>query len=227
MCTRYKIIGHRLCPYVQRVVIAMLECGIPFDRVDIELHDKPGWLEDVSPLGRVPVLQAGEDTWLFESGSIAAFVDRQSGGRLMPEDPLAYAQQDAWMRFADNMLSRLARMIYLDPDARSCAESVQVLVRHMYELERRLWPKPYFSGSRFGLLDAVLASLFRSFPVLDRVSEVKLTANLSDRQRDWWHRVKDRRSVREAVPADFDAAYAAFIAAKDSHAGRILKRQGH
>ncbi|ASP35093.1 glutathione S-transferase family protein [Labrenzia sp. VG12] len=227
MCTRYKIIGHRLCPYVQRVVIAMLECGIPFDRVDIELHDKPGWLEDVSPLGRVPVLQAAEDTWLFESGSIAAFVDRQSGGRLMPEDPLAYAQQDAWMRFADDMLSRVARMIYLDPDARSCAESVQVLVRHMYELERRLWPKPYFSGSRFGLLDAVLASLFRSFPVLDRVSEVKLTANLSDRQRGWWHRVKDRRSVREAVPAEFDAAYAAFIAAKDSHAGRILKRQGH
>ena len=223
----YRIIGHRLCPYVQRVVIAMREGGIPFERTDIDLDDKPDWLHEVSPSGRVPVLEAGRNVWLFESGAIAAFIDRQTGGRLMPADPLAYAQQDAWMRYGDGLLALVARIIYRDPDAGSAAASLQTLSGRLQEMERRLAPLPYFSGANFGLLDAVMASLFRSFAVLDLISEVNLSTTLADRQSEWWTRVQERPSVRDAVPRDFDAAYAAFIAGRNSHAGRVLRRLGH
>lgn len=222
----YKIIGHALCPYVQRVVIAMLESGIPFEKVDIDLDAKPGWLEAVSPFGRVPVLEVDDDTWLFDSSAIAIFIDRTCGGGLLPEDPVAHARQDAWMRFGDGMLSLVARIIYRDPDAHSVAGSMQTLLQHLQEMDHQLVPDPYFSGPDFGLLDAILASLFRSFTVLDRVSEVSLTASLSARQCDWWDRVRRRPSVRVAVPQDYEAAYAAFIAARNSHAGRTLKQEG-
>ena len=35
------LISHDLCPYVQRAVIALTEKGVPFDRVFIDLADKP------------------------------------------------------------------------------------------------------------------------------------------------------------------------------------------
>ena len=35
-----KIVGHRLCPYVQRVVIVMIEKGIAFERIDIDLDSQ-------------------------------------------------------------------------------------------------------------------------------------------------------------------------------------------
>lgn len=51
-----KLISHKLCPYVQRAVIALLEKGVPFERIDIDLAHKPDWFLKISPLGKVPVL---------------------------------------------------------------------------------------------------------------------------------------------------------------------------
>ena len=49
-------ISHKLCPYVQRAVIALNEKGVPFERIDIDLANKPDWFLKISPLGKVPVL---------------------------------------------------------------------------------------------------------------------------------------------------------------------------
>ena len=41
MTTSLKLISHKLCPYVQRAVIALNEKGVPFERIDIDLANKP------------------------------------------------------------------------------------------------------------------------------------------------------------------------------------------
>lgn len=56
MTASLKLISHKLCPYVQRAVIALKEKGVPFERIDIDLADKPDWFLKLSPLGKVPVL---------------------------------------------------------------------------------------------------------------------------------------------------------------------------
>ena len=53
--TKLKLISHKLCPYVQRAVIALSEKGVPFERIDIDLANKPDWFLKVSPLGKTPV----------------------------------------------------------------------------------------------------------------------------------------------------------------------------
>ena len=35
------LISHDLCPYVQRAVIALTEKGVPFERRDVDLANKP------------------------------------------------------------------------------------------------------------------------------------------------------------------------------------------
>ena len=39
MTTSLKLISHKLCPYVQRAVIALKEKGVRFERIDIDLAD--------------------------------------------------------------------------------------------------------------------------------------------------------------------------------------------
>lgn len=60
MAAPLKLISHRLCPYVQRAVIALNEKGVAFERIDINLANKPDWFLEISPLGRTPVLQVGD-----------------------------------------------------------------------------------------------------------------------------------------------------------------------
>ena len=67
MTAKLKLISHKLCPYVQRAVIALTEKGVPFERIDIDLANKPDWFLAISPLGKTPVLQVG-DKAIFEFG---------------------------------------------------------------------------------------------------------------------------------------------------------------
>ena len=63
------LISHALCPDVQRAVIALSEKAAAYDRVDIDLKNKPQWFLDISPLGKTPVLKVGREA-IFESAVI-------------------------------------------------------------------------------------------------------------------------------------------------------------
>ena len=220
----YKIVGHRLCPYVQRVVIVLLEKGIDFERIDIDLDNKPAWLGDISPGRQVPVFGAGRDEWLFESGVIARYLDQMTGGSLMPSDPWERACHEAWMAYADGMLNIVARIIYRDVDASAFAISLRDLEERLRIVDDRFQPQKYFEGDAFRLVDAVFATLFRYFSVFDRVSETKLNDSLPQKLTEWWALVGSRKSVKDAVPETYEAELIQFIAQKESHAGRVLAK---
>ena len=74
MTAPLKLISHRLCPYVQRAVIALTEKGVAFERIDIDLANKPDWFLKISPLGKTPVLLVG-DTAIFESAVILEYLE--------------------------------------------------------------------------------------------------------------------------------------------------------
>ncbi|TGU31135.1 glutathione S-transferase family protein, partial [bacterium M00.F.Ca.ET.152.01.1.1] len=61
MTTRLTLVSHHLCPYVQRAAIALAEKAVPFERVNVDLADKPDWFRAISPLGKVPLLRVRHD----------------------------------------------------------------------------------------------------------------------------------------------------------------------
>src|SRR3954453_12921316 len=111
MTTDLKLVSHKLCPYVQRAAIALIEKGVPFERIDIDLAAKPDWFKAISPLGKVPLLRVTTghgETVLFESNVICEYIEEtQPGAKLHPDDPLQRAQHRAWMEFGSAILSDL------------------------------------------------------------------------------------------------------------------------
>ncbi len=81
MAVPLKLISHKLCPYVQRAVIALTEKGVPFERIDIDLANKPEWFLKISPLGKTPVLVVGDHA-IFESAVILEYLEETQGSSL-------------------------------------------------------------------------------------------------------------------------------------------------
>jgi glutathione S-transferase len=79
------------CPYCARVRIAIAEKGVAYDVVEVDLDDRPSWIYDKNPTGRVPVLE--EDTLVLpESVVIMEYLDeRYPEPPLLPLDPAARA----------------------------------------------------------------------------------------------------------------------------------------
>ncbi|HEX4931091.1 MAG TPA: glutathione S-transferase family protein [Gaiellaceae bacterium] len=75
------------CPFCARVRIVLAEKGVPYEAVEIDLADRPAWLYEKNPLGKVPVLE--EDGWpLPESAVIDEFLnERYPEPPLWPADP--------------------------------------------------------------------------------------------------------------------------------------------
>src|SRR5690349_19511858 len=81
------LVSHALCPYVQRAAIALHEKGVAFERVDVDLDNKPDWFKAISPLGKVPLLKIG-DAVIFESAVIVEYLEETQPNPLHPSDPL-------------------------------------------------------------------------------------------------------------------------------------------
>jgi len=75
------------CPFCARVRIALAEKGISYEPVAIDLSNRPGWLYEKNPAGKVPVLE--EDTFLLpESVVIMEYLEeRYPEPPLLPADP--------------------------------------------------------------------------------------------------------------------------------------------
>src|SRR3954469_22127783 len=114
MAAPLKLISHKLCPYVQRAVIALTEKGIEFERIHIDLANKPGWFLAISPLGKTPVLQVG-DVAIFESAVILEDLEDTQSNPMRPADPVRRAEHRAWIEFASAVLNDIAGF-YAAPD---------------------------------------------------------------------------------------------------------------
>src|SRR5260221_12527051 len=154
MAAPLKLISHKLCPYVQRAVIALTEKGVAFERIDIDLANKPDWFLAISPLGRTPVLQVGE-TAIFESAVILEYLEETQPKPLHPADALARAEHRAWIEYGSAVLADIAGFFAAPGQATFKAKTSQ-LQRRFSRLEGPVAASPWVYGENGSLVDAPL-----------------------------------------------------------------------
>src|SRR3979409_6344 len=125
MAARLKLISHEQCPYVQRAVIALTEKGVPFERIDIDLANKPDWFLAISPLGKTPVLQVG-DKAIFKSAVILEYLEETQPKPLHPADPLVRAEHRGWIEFGSAVLNDIAGFYAAKDEASFKARTAQL-----------------------------------------------------------------------------------------------------
>jgi glutathione S-transferase len=213
MAAPLKLISHKLCPYVQRAVIALTEKGASFERVDIDLANKPDWFLGISPLGKTPVLLVGEVP-IFESAVILEYLEETQPKPLHPADALTRAEHRGWIEFGSTVLNDIAGF-YAAPDQATFNARTAQLEQRFARLEARVSAAPWSDGANFSLVDAVFGPVFRYFDVFDEIAEFGILAGKPKLAR-WRKSLAARPSVRSAVSADYPALLRDFIDRRNS-----------
>jgi glutathione S-transferase len=211
------LVSHALCPYVQRVAIVLAEKGLPFERRDIDLANKPEWFLRISPLGKTPVLLVGDEA-IFESAVICEYLEDTAPPPMHPGDPLQRARHRAWLEFGSAMLNQIAGF-YSAADEPALQAQATALRDRLQRLEATLDQAPYFAGSRFSVVDAAFAPAMRYFDVFDQVADFGFW-NAVPRVRHWRQALAARPSVVAAVGPDYPAQLRRFIEKRPSALAR-------
>jgi glutathione S-transferase len=136
------------CPFCARVRIVLAEKGVEYEDVQIDLADRPAWLYEKNPLGKVPVLEEGAFV-LPESPVIMEYLDeRYPEPPLLPADPAERALARLWLERFDDVVGRdyySARRGDEDGPLR--------LADRLDELDAALAATPYLGGAEYGLAD--------------------------------------------------------------------------
>jgi len=91
------------CPFCARVRIALAEKGFDYETVEIDLGNRPDWIYELNPTGKVPVLDDG--FVLPESAVIMEYLDdRYPDEPLLPGDPKSRADARKWVFRFDDLL---------------------------------------------------------------------------------------------------------------------------
>ncbi len=135
------------CPYCARARIALAEKGVEYETVEIDLDDRPSWIYEKNPLGRVPVLE--EDTFVLpESAVINEYLEER-----YPEPPLwpVDAAERALGRLLVFRFDQLSKPYYaLRRDEDGARERLDA---ELAKLNAILDSQPYLTGRAFGLAD--------------------------------------------------------------------------
>jgi glutathione S-transferase len=218
---RLTLVSFDLCPYVQRAAIALAEKGVEFERINVDLANKPDWFKAISPLGKVPLLKVGEDV-IFESGVIVEYLEDTQSPALHPVDPLQRARHRAFMEFGSSILSDIW-IIETTPDPSAFEAKRKLLAEKFGRVETELRDGPFFSGSAFSLVDCVFAPAFRYFEVFDNYIDLGIFEGLP-KVKAWRKALATRPSVREAVPSNYATLLTAFLLKQNGLLAGIMEK---
>lgn len=217
------LVSHALCPYVQRAAIVLAEKGVPFERRDIDLADKPGWFLRVSPLGKTPVLLVGNEA-IFESAVICEYLEDTALPRLHPANALQRAHHRSWMEFGSALLDLIGAFYNAADETALTARAAQIRAR-LTQIEAVLGEGPYFAGQSFCIVDAVFGPVFRYFEVFDPIGDFGFWDDLPKVQR-WRRALAMRPSVAGAVRPDYRERLVGFLQARRSALSRRMAPAG-
>jgi len=181
------------CPYCARARLVLAEKGVEYEPVEIDLEDRPAWIYEKNPTGRVPVLE--EDTFVLpESAVIMEYLEER-----YPEPPLLPldAAERALARVLVFRFDDLGKPYYAVRRGEDGAR--ERLDRALAQLDGLLQAQPFLTGRGYGLADiAYVPWLLRA--------QASLGVDLSpwDAIGDWLERLLERPAV--AVESELVAA---------------------
>jgi len=180
------------CPFCARTRITLAEKGVEHEIVEIDLSDRPDWIYEKNPKGRVPVLEIAMDggSWpLPESAVIGEYLEeRFPAPPLWPADPEQRAAGRVLVFRFDDFSKPYYALRRGEHGARERFDEELAALDHL--LEGTGW----LSGDTFGLADiAYLPWILRARDLLG------VSLEEHPRVAEWVERACERPSVAAEV----------------------------
>ncbi len=209
-------------------MIVLRAKAIEFEVTYIILREKPDWFLEISPHGKVPVLNV-DGRPLFESNAIAEFLDEVEAPRLHPEDPIKRARNRAWTDFVPDFSPALSGVYYAKTPEETQAALEKAPAR-LSKLEEALATEregdgPYFNDDKLCLVDAAYAPFLQRFAFVEAKLETGLLGDFP-LLRAWSDALLANKLVTGSVPANFEDEFVANLKRRGFHVGAMFEAAG-
>jgi glutathione S-transferase len=200
--------GRRSSSNVQKVIWALDELGLKFDRHTMGGsfggNREPAYLK-MNPNGLVPVLRDGDVT-MFESNAIVRYLAARYGdGTLRPKEAKGLAAAEQWMEWQQQdvvpSISAIfwneVRLPKAERNANAIAAAEANLAKTLPIADNALASSEWFAGDRFSFGDIVMGVLYwRYFKVGGK------TLDLPNIER-WFGALQQRPAYQKWIMVDF------------------------
>jgi glutathione S-transferase len=201
-----RLFDFKLCPYVRKTRIALLEKGLHWETTWVDLtkgeQKKPEYLA-INPVGKVPAL-IDEAIVVHDSTIINEYLeDKYPQPPLLPRDPAMRARARSFEDYADTYLAPSLFKIMTnmrkpeaERDHHQIKDGERELRDHLAFLDRELAGRQFFAGT-LSLGDISLVPPLANYERAGYKIEAEFP-NLAG----WWERMKSRPSFASSLPPD-------------------------
>ncbi|MEH2332109.1 glutathione S-transferase family protein [Nostoc sp.] len=190
--------------FSQRTRVVLLEKGIDFTPIEIDLQNKPDGYTQISRYGKVPAIKHG-DVEIYESAIINEYLDEVfPEPPLLPRDPAAKAIAQIWIDYANTRLVPAFNKLLRGKDSTEQEQGRKEFTEALLYIEQEgLGKGDYLLGDQFSLVDISFYPWFERLPLLEHFRKFALPAE-TPRLQTWWNLVRDRSSIQAVEnPVDF------------------------
>ncbi len=196
--------------------------NVEFEVTYIDLRNKPDWFLEISPHGKVPVLNV-DDQPLFESNAIAEYLDEVVPPRLHPEDPIERARHRAWTDFVPTFASGLS--VYYGKTLTDVEERIPTAKARLAKITEALTQDastgPFFGGEEICLVDAAYAPFLQRFLIVDEWLQTGLIDEYPE-VRQWADNLLGDERVKTSVPENFYDEFTGNLKRRGLYAGELV-----
>jgi len=198
-----RLFFHPASTYARRVRIALLEKGIAFEPVVLDMaaraHRAPDYLA-LNPYGRVPTID-DDGFVLYESAAILQYLEAtRPAPALTPPDARGRARVDMHLRLCDLQMARPAGIIifpkrFLPPerwDRAAMAQAKADIEKHLAIVERTLGEQSFLVGDEYTLADIAYTPFLQFLPLMEIEPPPRVAA--------WRARLLDRPTAMATAP---------------------------
>jgi glutathione S-transferase len=102
-----KIYGSLTSPYVRKARVLIIEKKLPVELVKVDPWEEGTPITGWNPLGKVPVLEVGPGSYLFDSNVVTQYLDNLDGKSLQPKDAAGYWQAQWWQALGNGIIDAM------------------------------------------------------------------------------------------------------------------------
>lgn len=196
-----------VCPFAQRSRLVLLEKGVDFEVIEIDLQNKPADFLEISPYGKVPVIRHG-DNRVWESAIVNEYLEEVfPTPALFPTSPAKRALARIWIDFANTKFIPAFYKLLLSQESEKQQEWTEEITQHLHFIEheglRKISDGPYWFGQEVSLVDISYYPWFERWAALEHYRGVTLPEDCS-RLQAWWQTMKELPSVQAtACPGEY------------------------
>jgi len=194
--------------FSQRTRVVLIEKGIDFTPVEVDLQNKSAAFTQISRYGKVPAIKHG-DIEIYESAIINEYLEEVfPQPALLPSTPETKAVARIWIDYANTRFVPAFNKFLRGKDIQEQEQGHREFLESLLYIEQEglgklLGEGEYWLGEQFSLVDISFYPWFERLPILEKFRNFTLPTETTRLQK-WWENLRQRDSIQAvANPTDF------------------------